>query len=358
MIGIIAALTLRQLLGRGRTILLGLVALLPILLALVYRLGSEDTDQRRWVARVLLDGLIVTILLPLLALVYGTAALGAEIEDGTAVYLLAKPVSRAKIIVGKLLAAWALTAGTVLVSALVAAAIGLQGVAGGRPPRRLRRRPRRRQPRLLVAVPDVERLHEPGPDRGPRLRLHLGRVDQRPLRRDAAAQRAPLHARGGRYLRRPPASVFDAKLGSVAAVGLMIAVVGVTVWYGDPAVAAVRDRRVDLDPMGQDPRRFSTAAQGCPPHLRIGERVHRRLDRRRADRAHCPDRVPSRPRRRRASRSAASCSGSTSGLASDRRSSAVTAPAGFPCSPSGRRSSWRPSGRRSAATPDGRSAAR
>ena len=118
MIGIIASLTLRQLLGRGRTILLGLVALLPILLALVYRLGSEDTDQTRWVARILLDGLIVTILLPLLALVYGTAALGAEIEDGTAIYLLAKPVSRAKIIVGKLLAAWALTAGTVLVSAV------------------------------------------------------------------------------------------------------------------------------------------------------------------------------------------------------------------------------------------------
>ena len=111
MIGIIAALTLRQLLGRGRTILLGLVALLPILLALVYRLGSEDTDQQEWVAQVLLDGLIVTILLPLLALVYGTAALGAEIEDGTAVYLLAKPVSRAQIILGKLLAAWAADGG-------------------------------------------------------------------------------------------------------------------------------------------------------------------------------------------------------------------------------------------------------
>ena len=65
MIGIIAALTLRQLLGRGRTVLMGLLALLPILLAVVYRLGSEDTDQQRWVAQVLFDGLIVTTLLPL-----------------------------------------------------------------------------------------------------------------------------------------------------------------------------------------------------------------------------------------------------------------------------------------------------
>ena len=131
MIGIIAVLTLRQLLGRGRTILLALVALLPILLAVAYRVGSEDTDQQQWVAEVLLDGLAVTLLLPLLALVYATAALGAEIEDGTAVYVLAKPVSRARIIVGKLLAAWALTAVTVLVSAVASSIVGLQGTSGG-----------------------------------------------------------------------------------------------------------------------------------------------------------------------------------------------------------------------------------
>ena len=130
MIRIIAALTLRQLVGRGRTILIGLVAVLPILLAVVYRLGSEDTDPARWVARVLFEGLVVTTLLPLVALVYGTAALGAEIEDGTAVYLLAKPISRARIIIGKLVAAWALTSATVLASGLVAGAIGLAGVPG------------------------------------------------------------------------------------------------------------------------------------------------------------------------------------------------------------------------------------
>ncbi len=130
MIGIIATLTLRQLVGRGRTILMGLLALLPVLLAVVYRLGGEDVDQPRWVAQVLFEGLIVTTLLPLTALVYGTAALGAEIEDGTAVYLLAKPVPRSQIILGKLLAAWGLTSATVLASALVAGAIGLAGAPG------------------------------------------------------------------------------------------------------------------------------------------------------------------------------------------------------------------------------------
>jgi ABC-2 type transport system permease protein len=128
--GIIFGLTLRQLLGRGRTILLGLLALLPVGLAVVYRLGSSETVAQDWVARVLLAGLIVTTLLPLVALVYGTAALGAEIEDGTAVYLLAKPLPRRTIVLGKLLAAWVVTAATVLASALAAGAIAFGGVGG------------------------------------------------------------------------------------------------------------------------------------------------------------------------------------------------------------------------------------
>ena len=125
--GVIARLTLGQLLGRGRTILMALLALLPVVLAVGYRLGSKDTDQQEWVADVLLDGLVVTTLLPLTALVFATAALGAEIEDGTAVYLLAKPVRRSRIVVGKLVAAWLVTSATILASGLVAGAIGLSG---------------------------------------------------------------------------------------------------------------------------------------------------------------------------------------------------------------------------------------
>ena len=127
MTGIILRLTLGQMLGRGRTILIGILALLPVLIALVYRLGSQDTDQQEWAATVLLDGLVVSTFLPLAALVYGTAVLGAEIEDGTAVYLLSKPIARSRIIVAKLLAAWMLTTATVLSSGLVAGAIALYG---------------------------------------------------------------------------------------------------------------------------------------------------------------------------------------------------------------------------------------
>lgn len=130
MIGIIVALTLRQLGGRGRTILMALLALLPIGLAAVYRASDSGSDPEEWVAHVLLEVFVVTTLLPLVALVYGTAALGAEIEDGTAVYLLSKPIPRSRIIVGKLLAAWLLTTATVLASALIAGAVGLGGLGG------------------------------------------------------------------------------------------------------------------------------------------------------------------------------------------------------------------------------------
>jgi len=231
MTGIIAALTLRQLLGRGRTVLMGLLALLPILLAVVYRIGSEDTDQQRWVAQVLFDGLVVTILLPLLALVYGTAALGAEIEDGTAVYLLAKPVSRTQIIFGKLLAAWVLTSVTVLASGLVAGAIGLQGVPGHG---------------LLVgfgiALVAGSLVYSA-------LFVMLSVITSRALiaglvyvfiweglinglfagTRLLSVRHYTLSVAD--IFVDLPRSVFEAKLGPVAAVGLMIAVGGASVWY-------------------------------------------------------------------------------------------------------------------------------
>jgi ABC-2 type transport system permease protein len=130
MIFVVCELTLRQLLGRGRMIAIALLALFPVGLAAAYRLGSEDDDRQRWVAEVLLDGLVTTTLLPLVALVVGTAVLGAEIDDGTAVHLLSKPVPRSTIVLGKLLAAWLVTTATLVASALVAAWLGLGGVRG------------------------------------------------------------------------------------------------------------------------------------------------------------------------------------------------------------------------------------
>lgn len=121
----IGRVTFRQLLGRRRLILLALAALLPAFVGLIYRLSSPIGFDASFASSVY-DGLIVTVLLPLVALVVGTAAFGSEIEDGTAIYLLAKPVPRWRIVVAKLtvavLISVLLAGGGTLVTGLVALA--------------------------------------------------------------------------------------------------------------------------------------------------------------------------------------------------------------------------------------------
>lgn len=100
---VLVSLTARQLLGRRRTVLIGLVLALPVVIALVYRFGDDPdpTLTSTEYALGLVGTLIGNALLPLVALVLGTAALGAEVEDGTAVFLLTKPVARGRIIAVK-----------------------------------------------------------------------------------------------------------------------------------------------------------------------------------------------------------------------------------------------------------------
>jgi ABC-2 type transport system permease protein len=116
-------ITLRQLLGRRRTILLVLLAAVPVLLALVFR-AANDADLAGFASGVL-DAVAVTLLLPIVAVLVGTAAFGAEIEDGTILYLLAKPISRWAVVAAKFLGAVGVTAVLALLSVLVSGAIVL-----------------------------------------------------------------------------------------------------------------------------------------------------------------------------------------------------------------------------------------
>jgi len=102
----IAAVTARALLGRRRTILMLLLAGAPVLLGLLVRLGGT----RPGALPSALEGLIVSSVLPLVALVFGTAALGSELDDGTAVHILTKPIPRWAIVLPKLAVAGGLTA--------------------------------------------------------------------------------------------------------------------------------------------------------------------------------------------------------------------------------------------------------
>jgi ABC-2 type transport system permease protein len=113
----IATVTLRRLLGRRRTLLMLLLACVPILVGMLVRANSDGIDE---VGRTV-DGLVVRIVLPLIALVFGSAALGSELEDGTAVHILTKPISRALVVVAKVVVSGSLTAAMIVPTTFVAA---------------------------------------------------------------------------------------------------------------------------------------------------------------------------------------------------------------------------------------------
>jgi ABC-2 type transport system permease protein len=113
--------TLRGLLSRRRTVLLVLLAGLPVLIGLLVRASGGRPDADR-----VLDTLVVRTVMPLVALIIGTSALGSEIEDGTAVYLMIKPIARWKIALAKILVAAALTA-LLIVPSIVISALLLGG---------------------------------------------------------------------------------------------------------------------------------------------------------------------------------------------------------------------------------------
>ena len=105
----ILRLTLRQTVGQRRTWVILLVASVPVIFALIFRLAADADENRLEFFMEGMDGLVIGLILPLTALVFGTAVLGQELEDGTAVYLLSKPISRWRVVLEKATAAWIAT---------------------------------------------------------------------------------------------------------------------------------------------------------------------------------------------------------------------------------------------------------
>jgi ABC-2 type transport system permease protein len=125
----IMLVTLRGALGRRRTILIALLALVPIAIAAIIRIGGTTSDGASLTAG-LLDALLVATVLPLVALVFGTGVLGSELDDGTAVYLLVKPIERWRIVLSKATVAAVITIALVVPSTLIAGLIVGSGRGG------------------------------------------------------------------------------------------------------------------------------------------------------------------------------------------------------------------------------------
>ena len=122
MIRAIAGVTFRALAGRRRTLLVTLLCALPVLVALLVRASGRATDLETVTATVV-DRLVISTLVPLVALVFGTSALGSELDDGTAVYLLAKPIARWRIVVAKVVVAAGLAVVVTVPAAFASAAL-------------------------------------------------------------------------------------------------------------------------------------------------------------------------------------------------------------------------------------------
>ena len=100
----IVKLAAQALLGRRRFWLL--LAFPVLLIALTATIAALTDGDAAWP---LLPGLGYPVVLPLVAVLAASSVLGPEVDDGSIVYLLAKPVSRHAVASSKWVVAWTAT---------------------------------------------------------------------------------------------------------------------------------------------------------------------------------------------------------------------------------------------------------
>jgi ABC-2 type transport system permease protein len=124
--GVVASITLRAVFGRKRALLFALPAVILIVLTVI--LKAAHPAGAPWPGRVLGD-FGFSVVLSLTALIIGTSVLGAEIDEGSIVHLLATPVRRSSVIVTKFVIGAVLTMAFVAVPELIAGLIASGGVS-------------------------------------------------------------------------------------------------------------------------------------------------------------------------------------------------------------------------------------
>src|ERR1700683_3864330 len=121
----VAMITLRATLSRKRAFLFAIPA--AILILLTVALKASRPPLRPWPSHVL-GTFGFSVLIPLTALIIGTSVLGAEVDDGSVIHLLATPVRRSSAV---LTVAFAAIPG--LIAALIAGGGTVPGQFGSGP---------------------------------------------------------------------------------------------------------------------------------------------------------------------------------------------------------------------------------
>jgi len=136
-------LSLESMVWSRRSLMMGLLVGLPVLLSIVYRVVSAMDIPTRAVPPLDLYAIVVAVfwirnVLPLVALFHATSLVADEVEGRTITYLLTRPVTRSSILAGKFAAYLATTLGIALPSVVVTFFIlvtthGWQGVGASVP---------------------------------------------------------------------------------------------------------------------------------------------------------------------------------------------------------------------------------
>ena len=103
--GVIIKLTFRATMGRRRALLF---VIPPAILVAIAALLTATARSGSWQPEFLGD-FGFSVVIPLTSLIIGTSVLGAEIDDGSIVHLLATPVPRSQVVMSKFLVAAVLT---------------------------------------------------------------------------------------------------------------------------------------------------------------------------------------------------------------------------------------------------------
>jgi ABC-2 type transport system permease protein len=121
-VGSVYLLTLRQLSGKWRLLIMTVLAALPVLIT-IPTVASIRAPSVQEFEVVVFSTMLAGSILPLVVLAIATAAFGNELEDKTLANLTLAPVPRWQIVVPKLLATITLAAPFIAVSAFVTAHI-------------------------------------------------------------------------------------------------------------------------------------------------------------------------------------------------------------------------------------------
>ncbi len=123
-------LSLRQLLGGRRLLLLLLLSALPVGVAGLIAGFAEEADSEGFVNG-LLDAMIVGAILPIVTMALATSAFGDEVDDRTLSNLVLKPLARWRIVLPKLMASVIVAGPPIISGGVGATVIGVE--AGARP---------------------------------------------------------------------------------------------------------------------------------------------------------------------------------------------------------------------------------